>query len=106
MKVKLDKEGFIRVEGADAVNVRRPTGAADLRKAGTIPPEEFDEAVRLVVADDIVITEEELLVAVRNVFGWARRGADIQTALQRSLLRAAKKGYCTRKPDGSYETTQ
>jgi hypothetical protein len=106
MKVKLDKEGFIRVEGADAVNVRRPTGAADLRKAGTIPPEEFDEAVRLVVADAIVITEEELLVAVRNVFGWARRGADIQTALQRSLLRAAKKGYCTRKPDGSYETTQ
>lgn len=106
MKVKLDEEGFIRVDGADAVNVRRPTGTADLRKAGAVPPEEFDEAVRLVVADAIVITEEELLVAVRNVFGWARRGADIQTALQRSLLRAAKKGYCLRKPDGSYETTQ
>jgi very-short-patch-repair endonuclease len=106
MKVKLDKQGFIRVDGADAVNVRRPTGTADLRKAGAIPPEEFDEAVRLVVADAIVITEEELLVAVRNVFGWARRGPDIQTALQRSLLRSTKKGYCIRKPDGSYETTQ
>jgi very-short-patch-repair endonuclease len=106
LKVKLDKEGFIRVDGADAVNVRRPTGTADLRKAGAIPPEEFDEAVRLVVADAIVITEEELLVAVRNVFGWARRGPDIQTALQRSLLRSTKKGYCIRKPDGSYETTQ
>ncbi|VXC54388.1 conserved hypothetical protein [Arthrobacter sp. 9AX] len=105
-KINLDKEGFIRVAGADAVNVRRPTGVADLRKAGAIPPEEFDEAVRLVVADAIVITEEELLVAVRNVFGWARRGPDIHTALQRSLLRAAKKGYCVRRPDGSYETTQ
>lgn len=106
MKVKLDKDGFIRVEGADAVNVRRPTGIDDVRTAGAIPPEEFDEAVRLVVADAIVITEEELLVAVRNVFGWARRGTDIQMALQRSLLRAVKKGYCIRKPDGSYETTQ
>ncbi|WP_354216046.1 DUF4011 domain-containing protein [Arthrobacter sp. UYCo732] len=106
MKVKLDKEGFIRVDGADAVNVRRPTETADLRKAGSIPPEEFDEAVRLVVADAIVITEEELLIAVRNVFGWARRGPDIQTALQRSLLRSTKKGYCVRRPDGSYETTQ
>lgn len=106
MKVNLDKEGFIRVDGADAVNVRRPNGTADMRKAGAIPPEEFDEAVRLVVADAIVITEEELQVAVRNVFGWARRGIDIQTALQRSLLRATKKGYCLRRADGSYETTQ
>ncbi|BCW53651.1 hypothetical protein StoSoilB19_10250 [Arthrobacter sp. StoSoilB19] len=106
MKVKLDKEGFIRVDGANAVNVRRPTGQSDIRKAGAIPPEEFDEAVRLVVADSIVITEEELLVAVRNVFGWARRGPDIQNALQRSLRRAVKKGYCLRRPDGSYETAQ
>ncbi|WP_181762533.1 DUF4011 domain-containing protein [Pseudarthrobacter sp. B4EP4b] len=106
MKVKLDKEGFIRVDGANAVNVRRPTGQSDMRKAGAIPPEEFDEAVRLVVADSIVITEEELLVAVRNVFGWARRGVDIQNALQRSLRRAVKKGYCLRRPDGSYETAQ
>lgn len=106
MKVKLDRAGFIRVEGVDSVNVRRPIDVTDPRKAGAIPPEEFDEAVRLVVADAIVITEEELMVAVRNVFGWARRGPDIQTALQRSLLRAAKKGYVVRRPDGSYETTQ
>lgn len=106
LKVKLDKEGFIRVDGANAVNVRRPTGQSDMRKAGAIPPEEFDEAVRLVVADSIVITEEELLVAVRNVFGWARRGVDIHNALQRSLRRAVKKGYCLRRPDGSYETSQ
>jgi hypothetical protein len=106
MKVKLDREGFIRVEGADSVNVRRPAESSDVRKAGAIPPEEFDEAVRLVVADAIVITEEELLVAVRNVFGWGRRGVDIQTALQRSVLRSTKKGYCVRRPDGSYETTQ
>jgi very-short-patch-repair endonuclease len=106
MKVKLDREGFIRVDGADSVNVRRPIDPSDPRKAGAIPPEEFDEALRLVVADAIVITEEELMVAVRNVFGWARRGPDIQTALQRSLLRAAKKGYVVRRPDGSYETTQ
>ncbi|WP_157731637.1 AAA domain-containing protein [Arthrobacter sp. YN] len=106
MKIKLDKQGFIRIDGAQSVNVRRPTDENDVRKAGTIPPEEFDEAVRLVVADAIVITEEDLYVAVRNVFGWARRGSDIQAALQRSLVRAVKKGYCVRRADGTYETTQ
>ncbi|MDQ6732856.1 MAG: DUF3320 domain-containing protein, partial [Nitrospirota bacterium] len=68
-KVTVDTEKFIRLASQPTVSVRKPDAFDEPRKAGMIPPEELDQAIKLVLTDSVSATEEQLRVTVRNVFG-------------------------------------
>lgn len=99
---RLDSDGFIRLGPPGAVTVRRSGPEGVPRRAGAIAPEEFDEAVRLILRDSMGSTEEQVLAALRSVFSWQRTGPDIQTAVSRSLYRCLRNGVCAKGPEGSY----
>ena len=99
---RLDNDGFIRLGPPGAVTVRHGGENGQARKAGAIPPEEFDEAVRLVLRDSMGATEEQVLAAIKIVFGWARSGADVQAAVKKSLYRCQRLGICGKGQDGTY----
>ena len=50
--------------------------------------------------DARVASEDELLVAVRDLFGYGRLGANIHEALEAALGRLASAGRISRGPDG------
>lgn len=102
VRARLDNDGFIRLGPPASVSVRRPGSAALARKAGVIPPEEFDEAIRLVLRDSMGASEGQVLAALRSVFSWQRSGVDIQTAVNKSLYRCQRNGVCEKTADGSY----
>jgi very-short-patch-repair endonuclease len=104
-RLKVDSNDFIRVIGAPDPQVRRPDGE-EIRKAGAIPPEEMDAAIRHVLEDAAHATEDEVQIAVRGVFGWSRRGSDIQVALQQSVYRLLKKKLIERGKDGRLRMAQ
>jgi very-short-patch-repair endonuclease len=104
-RLKVDSNDFIRILGAPDPQVRRPDGE-EIRKAGAIPPEEMDAAIRHVLQDAAHATEDEVQVAVRAVFGWSRRGSDIQVALQQSVYRLLKKKLIERGKDGRLKMAQ
>ncbi|MEV8181864.1 DUF3320 domain-containing protein [Specibacter sp. NPDC078692] len=99
---RLDNDGFIRLGPPGVVTVRHGGDSGQGRKASAIPPEEFDEAVRLVLRDSMGATEEQVLAAVKTVFGWARSGADVQAAVKKSLYRCQRLGVCEKGEDGTY----
>ncbi len=82
--------------------VRRSRPDETPRRASAIPPEEFDEAIRLILRDSMGSPEEQILAALRAVFSWERTGADIQAAMSRSLYRCVRNGVCVKDADGIY----
>ncbi|WP_460464928.1 DUF3320 domain-containing protein [Arthrobacter pigmenti] len=105
VRPKISPDGFVRIAGAGTIEVRKPGADGEVRKVGVIPPEEIDEAVVRTVQDALHADEEQVRLAVRNVFGWNRSGSDIQTALQKSLFRVSKSGRCIKDGAGGYVAT-
>ncbi|MDJ0317305.1 DUF3320 domain-containing protein [Arthrobacter antibioticus] len=101
-RARLDNDDFIRLGPPGAVHVRHPGASGVNRKAGAIPPEELDEAVRLVLRDAVGLSGEQILTALRSIFSWARSGPEIQAAVSKSLYRCQRNGVCTKDRDGIY----
>lgn len=99
---RLDNDSFIRLGPPGAVAVRRTGPGGVPRRAGAIPPEEFDAAVELVLRDSMGASADQVLAALRRVFSWSRSGPDIQAAVSKSLYRCVARGLCAQDAEGIY----
>jgi hypothetical protein len=83
------------------VRVRVPDELDDQtqRTIQQIPPVEIAEAVYRLLVDARVADEDELMVGVRDLFGFKRMGAHIAAALSDALDRLEADGRLTRGPD-------
>ena len=108
----LARRDLIRLDGdiasmSNDVRVRVP----DERDSDTkrdiqhIPADEIAEAVHRLLGDARVASEDELLVAVRDLFGYGRLGARIQAALDAALTRLERAGRISRGDDGRLRPT-
>lgn len=95
----VDPDGFYRL--GPLRSVRSPASDDDVRTAGQTPPEEMDLAVAQLVRDGVTVEEEGLVHAVRQLFGWRRAGADIQTAVAASVDRCLATQVITRSVSGA-----
>jgi very-short-patch-repair endonuclease len=86
----------------DDVRVRVPDDHDEQtqRTIQHIPPVEIAEAVYRLLIDARVAGEDELLVGVRDLFGFKRMGAHIASALSDALDRLEAGGRITRGDDG------
>lgn len=97
--VKVDHAGFFRAGRLERVRV--PTDEEDIRTVGQTPPEEMDLAVTSLVADAVTIENDDLVQAVRQLFGWRRAGGDIQAGVLSAIDRCLKAGSVERTPRGA-----
>ncbi len=85
------RDQFVWLPGQTLTHVRIPTEQAESnRPVSEVSPQELDLAVRHVSVDAVGSTPEALTEAVARVFGWQRRGVDIQQALNDSVRRLMK----------------
>ncbi|MBP2411736.1 very-short-patch-repair endonuclease [Arthrobacter stackebrandtii] len=103
---RLDNDSFIRLGPPGPVAVRRSGPGGVPRRASAIAPEEFDEALRLILRDSMGSTEEQVVAALRSVFSWQRTGPDIQAAASRSIYRSVRNGVCEKDPQGVYRLAE
>jgi len=96
--VERDADGMLARSGAALVGVRVPDDADPLtrRKIDEVPAVELELAVRLLVADAHSIDEQSLTAAVARLFGWGRRGADIQRRLDDTIEALVSAGALAR----------
>lgn len=97
--VDVDLAGFFRVGRLEQVRV--PTDEEDIRTIGQTPPEEMDLAVTRLVADAVTIEDDDLVQAIRQLFGWRRAGGDIQAGVLAAIDRCLKAGAVERTPRGT-----
>lgn len=96
--VTIDDSGFYRHGSAQSVRV--PADEDAIRTVGQTPPEELDLAVVNLVRDAVVVSDDDLVVAVRNLFGWRRAGTDIQLAVLVAVDRCVASGSIRRSHSG------
>lgn len=99
---RFDNDGFIRLGPPGPVGVRRTGPGGMPRRAGAIPPVEFDQAVELVLRDSMGASVDQVLAALHRVFSWSCSGADIQAAVSKSLYRCVSKGVCAQDSEVIY----
>ncbi|CAM3868517.1 DUF3320 domain-containing protein [Nocardiopsis rhodophaea] len=84
---------FLSTRPDPVCKVRVPTGDPETqRKVQHVPPEELLLAVRNAVQDAHAITEDDLTTHVAHLFGWRRRGPDIQGALEDAISELVDSG--------------
>jgi hypothetical protein len=72
--------------GADPARVRVPTDDDETRRrVDEVPATELRAAIELTVRDAIHAERDELTQAVARLYGWNRRGNDIEQALDRAV---------------------
>jgi hypothetical protein len=103
----LSRRDLIRLEGdiaslSSEVRVRVPDERDEdtQRAIPQIPPAEIAKAVDRLLRDARVATEEELLVGVRDLFGFRRMGAHIAAALEGALAHLEADNRVVRGEDG------
>lgn len=94
-----DRKQFLRVPGSQLTHVRTPSDEGSARKTEEVPPEELELAIRLFLRDAKKMEREELTRRVALVFGWRRRGPDIQGALENALDALIQKGEIVERGD-------
>jgi len=77
--------GCFTVPNQPSDMVRAPAPFQEGRKAGQVPPPELRSALRRCAVDAVRVDSEELLTRVTRIFGWSRRGSDINAALTKAL---------------------
>jgi hypothetical protein len=98
-RIRLDDE---IVSISDDVPVRVPDERRDdtQRAIQHIPPAEVAEAVHGLLGDARVATKEQLLLGVRDLFGYRRMGARIEAALEAAVARLQAEGRIAEGDDG------
>lgn len=86
-----------------AVNVvRRVTDNPDSsRRAMQVPSSELQAAIINTVRDAHTIGADELATRVARIFGWSRRGADIQSAIDKALAATMATGAIVSSANGA-----
>ena len=79
------KEGFLTRTGFQNPAVRIPSGGEEQRLISHIAPEELMEAMRTVAEHSFGLTYESLVIETAKALGYQRRGARIQSVLERIL---------------------
>jgi hypothetical protein len=87
-----------RVDGTVSP-VRYPSDGV-ARKADQVPDAELQSALEGFVRDGGAVAQEELLTATARLFGWGRRGADINARLTAMLSQALSAGRLIEGPEG------
>jgi hypothetical protein len=80
------KGGFLRLPGAPTV-VRYRGGDCEVTKPELIPPEEYEEAVRLVLKKEPGLRPEALHSSVVRLMGFERAGERLKDELARAVQR-------------------
>jgi hypothetical protein len=77
--LEADTRGFLKTRLSTLATVRIPTEDPETRREiRHLPAEELHLAICHIVADAHAITHEDLSLRVAHLFGWQRRGPDIQ----------------------------
>jgi very-short-patch-repair endonuclease len=77
---------FLMVPGADPSRVRLPTeDEATRRRVDEVPASELRAAIEHTVRDAIRAERDELTQRVARLYGWNRRGRDIERALDKAV---------------------
>ena len=84
--------GFLSTPGYVLTVVRAPLVASDIRPVKHVPPEEIQLAITNAVNDSHAIVIDDLTQHVARIFGWQRRGAEIQSAIDLALDKLVTKG--------------
>ncbi|XVV05769.1 DUF3320 domain-containing protein [Actinosynnema sp. CA-248983] len=88
-----DEAGFLRTKFSHLDEVRVPTDDETThRPVKHLPPEELRLAVLRFIADAQPIGRDELTSRVAKLFGWQRRGTEIQAALDVTVERLLLEG--------------
>jgi hypothetical protein len=69
--------------GGSVVRVRSRDGASVV--AATIPPEEYAEAVRMVLRAASALPLDDLVTEVRTLLGFARAGSELRAVIERTI---------------------
>ena len=104
-EVRRNAGGFYHIAGQDVVIVRGSTGSEPARTVLQVPGDEIDLAVIRCIRDAIVVEQEQLITAVRTVFGWRRAGADIQNSVNASISRLVQQGVLQKDQTGGLRVT-
>ena len=91
------KGGFLRLPGAAAV-VRHRGGDCDVTNPGLIPPDEYEEAVRLVLKREFGLQPDVLHSQVVKLMGFERAGERLKGEIARAVRRLIEAGVI--KVDG------
>jgi hypothetical protein len=78
--------GFLRLPGSPAV-VRYRGGDCEVTKPELIPPEEYEEAIRLVLKKELGLHPEALHSSVVRLMGFERAGERLKDELGRAVQR-------------------
>jgi hypothetical protein len=77
---------FLMAPGADPNRVRVPTEDEETRRrVDEVPASELRAAIEYTVRDAIRAERDELTQAVARLYGWNRRGKDIERALEKAV---------------------
>lgn len=77
------EQTFYGIPGVPITQVRRASD--EIRKVAYVPSAELQLALVNIVRDAHSIDADELATRAARIFGWSRRGADIQTAIDKAL---------------------
>lgn len=95
-----DDQSFLKFHTCQVDTVRTPTDEPDSRReVKYVPAEELHLAIQRLVADAHVITPDELSMRIARLFGWQRRGPDIQAALDDAVYALVETGALTAEGD-------
>ncbi len=82
---KVERDGYVTQKSSVDI-VRMPTDdPATRRSVAQIPAVEFELAISLLIGDSHLPDVVELETGVARIFGWQRRGTDIQAAFNRAM---------------------
>jgi hypothetical protein len=99
---EIDRDTF-SIVGSETWVVRTPDDDPRTRRsAAEVPQVEIEAALVHLVRDARRVTPDELTSRAAALFGWQRRGADIQAALDRSLTRLLSTGRILETDDDRY----
>jgi hypothetical protein len=86
-----------------AVRVPDPDLPESFRTVAQIPHEELDAAIVMAVREARSVVEDELTKHVAGMFGWARRGPEISSAMEKSVRRLLRRGALARSGESLLE---
>jgi very-short-patch-repair endonuclease len=97
-----DPNGFLYEAGRTLTQVRRPNPSEpeSIRSVAEVPRSELELAIECMVRDASAIDEDELTARVASLFGWTRRGQDIDAELRRAVRDLLRRGTIERGPHG------
>jgi len=98
------RDGFLYIGEPQLQVVRHAVAGTptSVRKAADISSAEMGNALRGILREAGSAEADELTNRVSRLFGWARRGPDIATALDKALRSLVRQKLVERGPDGRY----